>query len=186
MGSCSLVLLKHVLWSTPPYLLIETLEDISTLSLDIFHTPKTYNRIWRIRYNILLLSCLRTRSPLRREKLHQPQLHRVKLPNHKASKDHHHYANTRTTQRILLEKEITMIETVSVFYLFIVIAFGERVISCIMKQPMHPRYFYEGRTWHPESSCDFWRSTLANMVQKESQRSEGGSDGVDEREAECP
>jgi hypothetical protein len=39
-----------------------------------------------------------------------------------------------------------MIETVSVFYLFIVIAFGERVISCIMKQPMHPRYFYEART----------------------------------------
>lgn len=45
----------------------------------------------------------------------------------------------------LVERNLAMIETVSVFYLFIVIAFGERVISCLMKQPMHPRYFDEER-----------------------------------------
>ena len=38
-----------------------------------------------------------------------------------------------------------MIETIAVFYVFIAVAVGERVINCLVKQPVHPRHFDEYR-----------------------------------------
>lgn len=38
-----------------------------------------------------------------------------------------------------------MLETLSVFYIFILAAFCERVIHCIAQQPIHPQYFNNDR-----------------------------------------